>query len=63
MRNSIPAEQWEENLLFLQQLRNKIAALPVCKHPAIELLNNGKIDKASLTKSIWNIVMPLCRFY
>ncbi|WP_049082708.1 iron-containing redox enzyme family protein [Acinetobacter nosocomialis] len=50
MRNSIPAEQWEENLLFLQQLRNKIAALPVCKHPAIELLNNGKIDKASLTK-------------
>ncbi len=39
MRNSIPAKQWEENLKFLKQLRNKIAELPVCKHPAIEILD------------------------
>lgn len=49
MRNSIPAKQWEENLKFLKQLRNKIAELPVCKHPAIEILNHGYLDKDTLT--------------
>ncbi|CAM0696373.1 Phage protein [Acinetobacter baumannii] len=43
MKDSIPASQWEENLLFLKQLRNKIAQLPVSKHPAIEILNNGSV--------------------
>ncbi|HEE6638401.1 TPA: hypothetical protein R7S54_003903, partial [Acinetobacter baumannii] len=36
MKDSIPTSQWEENLQFLKQLRNKIAQLPVSKHPAIE---------------------------
>ncbi|MGB9036906.1 MAG: hypothetical protein WCC23_00110, partial [Acinetobacter calcoaceticus] len=49
MRNSIPAKQWDENLNFLKQLRNKIAELPVCKHPAIEMLNHGYLDKDTLT--------------
>lgn len=49
MRNSIPAKQWDENLKFLKQLRNKIAELPVCKHPAIEILNHGYLDKSTLT--------------
>ena len=48
MRNSIPAKQWDENLKFLKQLRNKIAELPVCKHPAIEMLNHGYLDKDTL---------------
>ncbi|EHU1441381.1 hypothetical protein A1Z85_RS11285 [Acinetobacter baumannii] len=50
MKNSIPVEQWEENLKFLKQLRSKIAELPVCKHPAIEVLNNGQLDKQALTR-------------
>ena len=49
MRNSIPAKQWDENLKFLKQLRNQIAELPVCKHPAIEILNHGYLDKSTLT--------------
>ncbi|HFF5498702.1 TPA: hypothetical protein ACGDXU_003109, partial [Acinetobacter baumannii] len=48
--NSIPTEQWEENLKFLKQLRARIAELPVCKHPAIEVLNNGLLDKFTLTR-------------
>ncbi|HAV5934355.1 iron-containing redox enzyme family protein [Acinetobacter baumannii] len=50
MKNSIPTEQWEENLKFLKQLRARIAELPVCKHPAIEVLNNGFLDKFTLTR-------------
>ncbi|QNX11074.1 hypothetical protein IC789_06935 [Acinetobacter seifertii] len=50
MKNSIPSQQWEENLAFLKQLREKIAKLPVCTHPAIEILNNGQLDKFTLTK-------------
>ncbi|QNV46427.1 iron-containing redox enzyme family protein [Acinetobacter baumannii] len=50
MKNSIPTEQWEENLKFLKQLRARIAELPVCKHPAIEVLNNGLLDKFTLTR-------------
>ncbi len=50
MKNSIPTEQWEENLKFLKQLRARIAELPVCKHPAIEVLNNGLHDKFTLTR-------------
>lgn len=49
MRNSIPAKQWDENLNFLKQLRNQITELPVCKHPAIEILNHGYLDKSTLT--------------
>ncbi|AMM28373.1 MULTISPECIES: hypothetical protein [Acinetobacter] len=48
MRNSIPAKQWDENLQFLKQLRKTIAELPVCNHPAIELLNSGYLDKQRL---------------
>lgn len=29
MKNSIPANQWDENLQFLKQLRKTIAELPV----------------------------------
>ncbi|MDC4326207.1 iron-containing redox enzyme family protein [Acinetobacter baumannii] len=50
MKNSIPTEQWEENLKFLKQLRARIAELPVCKHLAIEVLNNGLLDKFTLTR-------------
>ena len=49
MRNSIPAKQWDENLQFLKQLRKTIAELPICSHPAIELLNSGYLDKERLT--------------
>ena len=49
MKNSIPAKQWDENLQFLKQLRKTIAELPVCNHPAIELLNGGYLDKQRLT--------------
>ncbi|AZC08386.1 hypothetical protein DKE48_015740 [Acinetobacter nosocomialis] len=50
MKNSISAQQWEENLQFLKQLRNRIAHLPVSHHPAIEILNNGYLDKQTLTR-------------
>ncbi|CAI3134059.1 iron-containing redox enzyme family protein [Acinetobacter baumannii] len=50
MKNSIPVKQWEENLQFLKQLRSAISKLPVCKHPAIEILNNGVLDKNTLTR-------------
>lgn len=50
MKKSIPSEVWEKNIAFLSQLRKDISEHPVSKHPAIQILNDGVIDKASLEK-------------
>lgn len=48
MKNSISAELWNKNLNFLHTLRAEISNHPVSKHPAIQLLNDGLIDKETL---------------
>ncbi|QER39862.1 hypothetical protein F2A31_09095 [Acinetobacter suaedae] len=48
MRNSVSAEVWNKNLDFLNNLRAEISKHPVSKHPAIQLLNDGLIDKETL---------------
>jgi hypothetical protein len=48
MKKSIPAQSWEKNIYFLNKLRAEIANHPVSKHPAIQILNDGVIDKESL---------------
>ncbi|WP_202740232.1 hypothetical protein [Acinetobacter sp. 'aerobic (ED)'] len=50
MKKSIPSEAWEKNIAFLDQLRKDISKHPVSKHPAIQILNDGVIDKVSLEK-------------
>ncbi|MEN5173634.1 hypothetical protein ABE427_13020 [Acinetobacter higginsii] len=50
MKKSIPLEVWEKNISFLDQLRKDISEHPVSKHPAIQILNDGVIDKISLEK-------------
>lgn len=50
MKKSIPPEVWEKNIAFLDQLRKDISEHPVSKHPAIQILNDGVIDKVSLEK-------------
>ncbi|MCH7336779.1 iron-containing redox enzyme family protein [Acinetobacter sp. NIPH 2699] len=48
MRNSISADAWNNNVNFLKTLRAEISNHPVSKHPAIQLLNDGLIDKETL---------------
>lgn len=48
MKNSISEEQWNKNVKFLSDLRAEISNHPVSKHPAIQLLNDGLIDKETL---------------
>ncbi|ATZ67104.1 hypothetical protein GPS63_13765 [Acinetobacter haemolyticus] len=48
MKNSISTEAWNKNLNFLNSLRAEISKHPVSKHPAIQLLNDGLIDKETL---------------
>jgi len=50
MKRSIPADLWEKNVNFLNKLRAEIATHPVSKHPAIQLLNEGLIDKETLKR-------------
>lgn len=50
MKQSISAELWEKNSKFLTRLRAKIAEHPVTHHSAIDILNNGKINKEDLKK-------------
>ncbi|EOR06407.1 hypothetical protein MMP65_19185 [Acinetobacter sp. ANC 3926] len=50
IKKSIPAEIWEKNTVFLSQLRKAISEHPVSRHPAIQILNDGVIDKVSLEK-------------
>ncbi|OTG82175.1 hypothetical protein [Acinetobacter sp. ANC 4648] len=48
IKTSIPADQWDNNLLFLKNLRETIAAHPVSTHPAIQILNSGVLNKEIL---------------
>lgn len=48
MKNSISADAWNNNVNFLKTLRAEISNHPVSKHPAIQLLNDGLIDKETL---------------
>ncbi len=48
MKNSISETLWNKNLNFLKELRAEISNHPVSKHPAIQLLNDGLIDKETL---------------
>lgn len=50
MSKSIPDEQWEKNLQFLNNLRKIIAAHPVSTHPAIQVLNSGQLCIEQLKK-------------
>ena len=50
MKRSISSELWTKNTAFLTKLRADISNHPVSKHPAIQMLNDGIIDKASLEK-------------
>lgn len=50
MKRSIPNDIWEKNTAFLTKLRADISKHPVSKHPAIQILNDGVIDKNSLEK-------------
>lgn len=50
MKSSISAEVWEKNIAFLNKLRADISSHPVSRHPAIQMLNDGVIDKESLQK-------------
>lgn len=49
MKQSISTELWEKNSDFLTQLR-EIAKHAVSHHPAIDILNNGEINKENLKK-------------
>ena len=48
MKNSISEDLWNKNVQFLKTLREEISQHPVSKHPAIQLLNDGSIDKETL---------------
>ncbi|ENX04037.1 hypothetical protein F900_00528 [Acinetobacter modestus] len=50
MKKSISIEAWEKNITFLNKLRADISNHPVSKHPAIQMLNDGVIDRESLLK-------------
>lgn len=50
MKRSISTEVWEKNIAFLNKLRADISSHPVSRHPAIQMLNDGVIDKESLQK-------------
>jgi hypothetical protein len=52
MKNSISEEQWNKNVKFLSDLRAEISNHPVSNHPAIQLLNDGLIDKETLNTFI-----------
>ena len=48
MKNSISEDLWSKNVQFLKTLREEISQHPVSQHPAIQLLNDGSIDKETL---------------
>lgn len=48
MQASVPAELWRQNAGFVQHLREAIAAHPVARHVAIEVLGRGELDATSL---------------
>ncbi|UUM26390.1 hypothetical protein NQU59_11860 [Acinetobacter colistiniresistens] len=50
MKNSVSTEVWQKNIKFLNSLRLDISNHPVSRHPAIQMLNDGVIDKVSLLK-------------
>ncbi|BEP57066.1 MULTISPECIES: hypothetical protein [unclassified Variovorax] len=48
MRDSVPQDLWRRNAEFLRTLRDKIAAHPVSRHPAIAALNGGRLSIETL---------------
>jgi hypothetical protein len=50
MQASVPAELWQQNAAFVQSLRQTIAAHPVARHVAIDILNRGELDAACMRR-------------
>jgi hypothetical protein len=50
MRASVSDDLWQRNAAFVSELRRLIAAHPVCTHRAIEVLNSGRLDAATMRK-------------
>lgn len=50
MKKSISIEAWDKNIAFLNKLRADISNHAVSKHPAIQMLNDGVINRESLQK-------------
>jgi hypothetical protein len=48
MQASVPMDLWQQNAEFVQHLRTIIAAHPVARNVAIEVLNRGELDLASM---------------
>lgn len=44
MRDCVPPDLWQRNAEYLRELRDKISAHPVSRHPAIAALNGGAFD-------------------
>lgn len=45
---SVPLSLWVKNIGFITRLKTLISNHPISKHPAIQLLNSGEIDKEYL---------------
>lgn len=50
MRESIGVEKWDENIKFINLLRDTLREHPINNHPAISALNTGKVSKENLVK-------------
>ncbi|GFZ90496.1 iron-containing redox enzyme family protein [Dyella caseinilytica] len=48
MRASLPLDLWQKNALFVENLRHLIGDHPVASHPAIDMLNSGELNMASM---------------
>ena len=50
MQASVPVELWRQNADFVKHLREVIAAHPVTRHVAIEVLSRGELDAISMRR-------------
>lgn len=48
MQASVDAATWEKNLKFIENIKAKIAEHKVAHHPAIGILNSGKLGKEAM---------------
>nr|WP_218955264.1 iron-containing redox enzyme family protein [Acinetobacter sp. 10FS3-1] len=48
MQASVDAATWEKNLKFIEYIKAKIAEHKVAHHPAIGILNSGKLGKEAM---------------
>lgn len=48
MQASVDAATWEKNLKFIEHIKAKIAEHKVAHHPAIGILNSGKLGKEAM---------------